>query len=192
MQQIVQKLLLLLSANYTHSLQSYSLLKKHTGWWRDSDNSVAARPVPPAAPVTVTTSPSLIFAATSSPREAVQKLIPREVIALRGICYSQDNQHGGKLLERENNEIHPPHIPLQKLRSQKKYNKHDLPHAERNIHCIPQSLQILPDQEKTVALISPDTFLGTQEDLVIILRIITNTSIINACKACSDSNLPFL
>lgn len=52
---------------------------------------MAANPVPPAAPVTVTTSRSLIFADTSSPREAVQKLMPREVIALRGISYGVGN-----------------------------------------------------------------------------------------------------
>lgn len=48
-------------------------------------NSLAAKPVPPAAPVIVTRSPFFIFPTTFSPNEAVQKFIPKEDITSKGI-----------------------------------------------------------------------------------------------------------
>lgn len=168
MQQIIQEFLLLLTSNDAYSLSCIPIIK-HTGWWRDSDSSVAASPVPPAAPVTVTTSLSLILAATSSPKEAVQKLMPREEIASKGICYFWVIYIVYIPLELESSAIRPQHILLKKLHLQKKYNKHDLPHAAENNYNTQLFPQIPQDLEKMAALISLGIFPDKQGDLLIIL-----------------------
>ena len=85
--QLFQKGLLFNSSYYTNCL--YVKIEErtigHTSFPLARLSSVAAKPVPPAAPVIVTKSSLLILPTTHKPKAAVQKLIPRDEIACKGM-----------------------------------------------------------------------------------------------------------
>lgn len=81
----------LLLEQYTPS--TYSPHATPTSFPLATLNSIAAKPVPPAAPLTVTKSPFFIPPRTFKPNAAVQKLIPNEANASNGTVYLSSQPH---------------------------------------------------------------------------------------------------